>query len=613
MTGLRMTRLLWTLCSVCVAAFVSSSHVAAQEAKHGFSIFGDLKYAKDFKNFDYVNPNAPKGGSLVTIGTGAVLTFDSFNAFILKGDPAQGLGALYDTLMTRAFDEPDALYGLLAESVMLSEDRRSVTFNLRPQAKFADGSAVTADDCVFSLETMKEKGHPVLRLPLRNVVRAEAVNAGVVRYHFQGDELRDLPSVVASLPVLTKSFYANRAFDETWLDKPLGSGPYEIADFKQGTYVSYKRRADYWARDLAVNRGRFNFDEIRYEYFRDRTAGLQSLKSGQLDLREEFTLKEWATGYDIPPVKEGKLLLATLPDRSPSGTQGFFINTRKSKFQNIKLRKALDLAFDFEWTNKNLFYGLYTRTTSYFENSPMKAVGLPSDEEANLLAPHKPKIDAAVFGAPYLPPVSDSSGQDRKMMSESARLMTEAGWGLNGGRRVNAQGEVLEIEFLITDPTSERLLSGYVKNLGALGVQAQIRRVDEAQYQRRLKSFDYDVVIARFSMLLTPGLELKQYFGSEAAATDGSRNLSGIKDPVVDALLDKVTAARSRIELDTATRALDRVLRAGHYWVPHWYKASHTVAHWNKFAWPDKKPDYDRGILDTWWYDAEKGAKLKTN
>ncbi len=596
---------------IAFAAVMAPAH--ASEPRHGLSIFGDLKYPRDFKHFDYVRPDAPKGGSLVTIGTGAVLTYDSFNAFILKGDPAQGLGLVYDTLMVRAYDEPDALYGLVAESVTLADDRRSVTFKLRAGAQFADGTPLTADDCVFTLEAMKEKGHPMLKVPLRNVSKAEALDPHTVRYTFQGDELRDLPFIAAALPILPRAFYATRAFDETWLDRPLGSGPYEIGEFKQGTFVSFKRRQNYWGANLNINRGRYNFDEIRYDYFRDRTAGLQALKSGQLDLREEFTSKEWATGYDIPPVKDGRMTLATLPDKSPSGTQGFFVNTRKAKFQNIKLRKALDLAFDYEWTNKNLFYGLYKRTTSYFENSPMMAAGVPSAAELALLTPYKDKLSPAVFETAYVPPVSDASGQDRKMLGDAARLLSEAGWEVKGGKRVNAQGETLDIEFLITDPTSERLLSGYVKNLGALGVNAQIRRVDEAQYQRRLKSFDYDVVIARFSMLLTPGLELKQYFGSEAAATDGSRNLAGIKDPVIDALLDKVTSAKTRNDLDTATRALDRVLRAGHYWVPHWFKASHTVAHWNKFGWPGKKPDYDRGIIDTWWYDAEKGAKLKTN
>lgn len=602
-----------SLCAVAFGISVSLGIAYAAEPKHGLSIFGDLKYDADFKAFGYVNPDAPKGGSLITIGTGAVLTFDSFNAFILKGDPAQGLGLIYDALMTRAYDEPDALYGLVAESVLLADDRKSITFKIRPAAKFADGSALTADDCVFSFEAMKEKGHPLLRVPLRNVVKAEAIDAQTIKYSFQGVELRDLPSLVATLPVLPRKFYAARAFDETWLDKPLGSGPYEIGDFKQGTFVSFKRRADYWARDLNVNRGRHNFDEVRYDYFRDRTAGLQALKSGQLDLREEFTSKEWATGYDIPPVKDGRMILATLPDKSPSGTQGFFFNSRKPKFQDIKLRKALDLAFDYEWTNKNLFYGLYSRTTSYFENSPMKATGAPSADEIALLSPFKDKLDPSIFSAAYMPPVSDASGQDRKMLGDAARLMSEAGWEVKGGKRVNAQGEALEIEFLITDPSSERLLSGYLKNLGALGINAQIRRVDEAQYQRRLKSFDYDVVISRFSMLLTPGLELKQYFGSEAAGTDGSRNLAGIKSSVVDALLGTITAAKTRQELDTATRALDRVLRAGHYWVPHWYSGTHKLAHWNKFGWPEKKPDYDRGITDTWWYDAAKGAKLKIN
>ena len=396
---------------IALAAVMAQAH--ASEPRHGLSIFGDLKYPRGFKHFDYVRPDAPKGGSLVTIGTGAVLTYDSFNAFILKGDPAQGLGLVYDTLMVRAYDEPDALYGLVAESVTLADDRRSVTFKLRAGAQFADGTPLTADDCVFTLEAMKEKGHPMLRVPLRNVSKAEALDAHTVRYTFQGDELRDLPFIAAALPILPRAFYATRAFDETWLDRPLGSGPYEIGEFKQGTFVSFKRRQELLGGQLSTSIVVVITSTRSYDYFRDRTAGLQALKSGQLDLREEFTSKEWATGYDIPPVKDGRMTLATLPDKSPSGTQGFFVNTRKAKFQNIKLRKALDLAFDYEWTNKNLFYGLYKRTTSYFENSPMMAAGVPSAAELALLTPYKDKLSPAVF-EPLMCRPSRMRGRDRR-------------------------------------------------------------------------------------------------------------------------------------------------------------------------------------------------------
>ncbi len=583
---------------------------AGEAGSHGLSAFGELKYGPDFQHFEYVNPDAPKGGRLSQIGVAARITFDSFNPFILRGDSAQGLDLLFDSLMVRAVDEPDAVYGLVAKSTAVAPDRRSVTFELRPEAKFSDGSPVTAEDVAFSFDTLKEKGHPQYRISMRDVVRAEVLDPHRVRYVFKGENLRDLPLIVATLPVLSKAYYSARNFEETTLEPPLGSGPYLISDFKQGTFTTFKRREDYWARDLPVNRGRYNFDEVRFEYFRDRTAQLENLKAGAYDLREEFTSKDWATAYNIPQVKDGRIVLLTMPDESPSGAQGFFINTRQSKFADPRVRKALDYAFDYEWTNSNLFYSLYKRTASYFENSDLKATGKPSPEELALLEPYRAQLPPEVFGDVYVPPVSDGSGSDRRLLREAAKLLNEAGWELKGNGRVNKAGEVLEIEFLIYEPTFERVLGPYIKNLQALGIKANIRRVDPAQYERRVKSFDFDIVTQRFVMRLTPGAELLNFFGSDSANTDGSFNLAGIKSPVVDALAAKVLEAQSRQELVTAMRALDRVLRAGHYWVPHWYKASHNIAHWNKFGRPAIKPKYDRGIVDTWWYDAEKAAKL---
>ncbi len=603
-----LNRTIRTALAVTLLAFGSAS----AEPRHGLSTFGDLKYPAGFKHFDYVNPAAPKGGRIVTMGTSALDTFDSFNAVILKGDAAQGLlEHVYDTLMVRAMDEPDALYGLVAESVDLAADRRSVTFKLRPAAKFADGTPVTAADCAFSFAALKEKGHPLYSSVLRNVTSAVALDPQTIRYTFEGDQIRDLPNIVASLPVLPKAFYDKQKFDETWLEKPLGSGPYAVGSFSQGAFVQYVRRPDYWARDLNVNIGRRNFDEIRYEYFRERTASLQALKGGTLDLREEFTSKEWATGYDIPAAREKRLLLRTLPDENPSGTQGFWINTRLPKFADPRVRRALDLAFDYEWTNRNLFFNAYKRTASYFENSPLKAHGAPTVAERVLLEPFRDKLPATVFGEPYVPPISDASGQDRKLLAEAARLLTEAGYVVKDSKRMTPAGVPFEIEFLITDPSSERFLGNYVQNLQRLGVTVTQRKIDEAQYQRRIKSFEYDIVGGRFVMQLTPGLELKNFFGSEAAGAEGSYNKAGIKDPVIDALIERVVAAKNREELNTAARALDRVLRSGHYWVSNWYKAAHTVAFWDKFGWPETKPPYDRAILDTWWFDAAKAAKLK--
>lgn len=603
----RMIRLTIAL----VLSFAALAGGASAEPRHGLSVFGELKYAPDFKNFAYVNPGAPKGGRIVTMGTSGASTFDSFNDHILKGDAAHGLEYLFDSLMVRAQDEPDAVYGLIAATADVAADRLSVSFKLRPEAKFADGTPVTADDVVFSFKTLKDKGRPEYKLTLRDVVSSEAIDAATVRYTFKGDLIRDLPLVVATLPVLSKAYYGKENFEETTLKPPLGSGPYAIKDFRPGTYVAYKRRDDYWAKDLAVNRGRFNFDELRYDYYRDRNVELEAIKSGQLDLREEFTSVNWATGYDIPAVREGRLIKDTLSDERPSGAQGYFLNTRRDKFKDVRVREALDLAFDFEWSNKKLFYGLYARTASFFENSDMKASGAPSPEELALLAPYKDKLSPAVFDAPYVPPVSDGSGNNRDNLKKAREMLVAAGWTPGNDRFLrNAKGETLDIEFLMFEPMFERITGPYAESLKRIGINATLRMVDPAQYERRMKSFDFDSAVQRYSLRLTPGIELRSFWGSDAAKLDGSFNLAGISDPVVDALADKVMAAKSRADLVTATRAIDRVLRAGHYWVPHWYKASHTIAYWNKFSRPAKKPPYDPGIIDTWWYDSVKAEAL---
>lgn len=584
---------------------------AKAEKSHGLSAFGRLKYGPDFKHFDYVNPEAPKGGRLAMIGTAGRITFNSFNGYIIKGDAAQGLSLLFDSLMVRAWDEPDAVYGLVAHSAEVADDRSAVTFYLRPEARFADGSELTAHDVVFSYQLLKEKGHPAYALSLRDVVKAEALDEHTVRYVFSGGNTRDLPLIVAQLPIFSKAYYTKHDFEESSLEPPLGSGPYEIADFKQGTFVTYRRRKDYWGWDLPVNRGRYNFDELRYEYYRDRTAEFEALKAGAYDLREEFTSKSWATEYDIPQVRSGRLKRLTLPDGSPSGAQGFFINLRRDKFADRRTRLALDYAFDFEWTNKNLFYGLYKRTESFFENSDLKAKGEPGEAELTLLAPYRDKLPPEVFGPAYVPPRSDGSGQDRRNLRTASKLLREAGWVIRNGRRVNAKsGEPLTIEFLIFSPTFERVIAPYVKNLKILGIDASIRRVDPSQYEERVKSFDFDITTQRYVLNPTPGPEMRNFWGSQSARTKGSFNLAGIASPVIDALIEKMLAASSRSELRTAAHALDRVLRAGHYWVPHWYKAEHHLAFWDKFSWPETKPAYNRGVIETWWYDEAKAAKL---
>lgn len=600
-------------CGALLLVALLSTDPAAAERKHGLSAFGDLAYPADFAHFAYADPEAPKGGDFSLVGWGGVTTFNSLNNYILKGDAAQGLELLFDSLMVPAADEPDSVYGLVAESAELAPDGKSVTFHLRPEARFSDGTPLTAEDVAFSFDALKTKGHPIFRQTLQDVVKAETIDPQTVRYTFDGELVRDLPLTVAVLPIFSKAYYTKRPFDETTLEPPLGSGPYLVDRIAQGRNITYRRKPDYWAKELPVNRGRWNFDKIRFEYFRDRTAGMEAFKAGAYDFREEFTSKVWATEYDFPAIRAGQVSKEVLADETPSGTQGFFLNTRRDHLKDPRVRKALDFAFDFDWTNRNVFYGLYDRTQSFFENSPMKAVGEPSEAEHALLSGLGVPVPEGALGAAYLPTKSDGSGQDRNLLMQAGRLLDEAGYTVKNGMRVDAQGEPFKLEILTFEPTFERLTAPYVKNLKLLGIDARIRMVDPAQYQQRLKGFDFDITTQRYVMRNTPGVELRSYFGSQAAKMDGSLNLAGIDDPAVDALIERIIGAKSREELETAARALDRVLRAGHYWVPHWYKASNTIAYWDKFSRPETKPRFDRGILDTWWYDDGKAAKLTAN
>ncbi|WP_244500410.1 extracellular solute-binding protein [Methyloceanibacter methanicus] len=500
-----VARAAFVLAAGLLCSLSAPAPLEASELSHGLSAFGDLAQPEDFEAFAYVDPDAPKGGALSLIGWGGVTTFNSLNNYILKGDAAQGLDLLFDSLMVRAQDEPDAVYGLIAESAEVADDRKSVTFYLRPEARFSDGTPVTADDVVFSFETLKEKGHPLFSQMLRDVETAEALDPATVRYTFTGDLVRDLPLTVAGLPVFSKAYYAGKTFDETTLEPPLGSGPYLVDGFKQGRTITYRRNPDYWAKDLPVNKGRWNLDTIRFEYFRDRTAGMEAFKAGTYDLREEFTSKVWATEYDFPAVQDGRVKKETVPDLTPSGTQGFFINTRRDKFKDKRVREALALAFDFEWTNRNMFFSLYDRTQSYFENSPMKAEGEPSDGERTLIEGLGVEVDADALGPVAMPPVSDGSGRDRNLLREASKLLDEAGWRIQNKKRVNDKGEQLTVEFLTFEPSFERIIAPYVKNLELLGIAARIRRVDPAQYQQRLKDFDFDVTTQRYVMRNTPG------------------------------------------------------------------------------------------------------------
>jgi microcin C transport system substrate-binding protein len=588
---------------------------ADDTARHGISAFGDLKYPADFPHFAYVDPNAPKGGNFSQIGPGrqfnqSFQTFNSLNSYILRGDAAQGMEWTFASLMARSGDEPDAMYGLAAQSVRVSDDGLSYQFTLRPQAKFHDGTPLAAHDVVFSLETLKEKGHPIITQLLRDFKGAEAVDSATVVVGFAEKRGRDVPLFVAGLPIFSRAYYSKQPFDQSTLDVPLGSGPYRVGKFEPGRFIEYDRVKDWWGAELPVARGQNNFDVLRYEYYRDRDVGFEGFTAKSYLFREEFTSRTWATRYDFPAVRDGRVKRDILPDDTPSGAQGWFINTRRAKFKDRALREALIDAFDFEWTNKTLMYGSYQRTHSMFQNSHMMAKGVPGPDEIALLEPFRGKVPDEVFGEPYVPPVTDGSGQDRAWLRHGSQLLSNAGFAIKNGKRVSPAGEPITFEFLIDEPTFQPHHMPYIKNLATLGIDATLRVVDPVQYRARVDDFDFDITVERFNFSETPGDSLRTYFSSQAAKTKGTQNLAGISDPVVDALIDIIIAAKSRPELVTAARALDRVIRAGRYWIPHWYKASYWLAYWDVFSHPPRKPRYSRGAPETWWYDRDKAAKL---
>jgi microcin C transport system substrate-binding protein len=588
---------------------------ADDTARHGISAFGDLKYPADFPHFAYVDPNAPKGGNFSQIGPGrqfnqSFQTFNSLNSYILRGDAAQGMEWTFASLMARSGDEPDAMYGLAAQSVRVSDDGLSYQFTLRPQAKFHDGTPLAAHDVVFSLETLKEKGHPIITQLLRDFKGAEAVDSATVVVGFAEKRGRDVPLFVAGLPIFSRAYYGKQPFDQSTLDVPLGSGPYKVGKFEPGRFIEYDRVKDWWGAELPVARGQNNFDVLRYEYYRDRDVGFEGFTAKSYLFREEFTSRTWATRYDFPAVRDGRVKRDILPDDTPSGAQGWFINTRRAKFKDRALREALIDAFDFEWTNKTLMYGSYQRTHSMFQNSRMMAKGVPGPDEIALLEPFRGKVPDEVFGEPYVPPVTDGSGQDRTWLRHGSQLLSNAGFAIKNGKRVSPAGEPITFEFLIDEPTFQPHHMPYIKNLATLGIDATLRVVDPVQYRARVDDFDFDITVERFNFSETPGDSLRTYFSSQAAKTKGTQNLAGISDPAVDALIDIIIAAKSRPELVTAARALDRVIRAGRYWIPHWYKASHWLAYWDVFSHPPRKPRYSRGAPETWWYDRDKAAKL---
>jgi microcin C transport system substrate-binding protein len=574
---------------------------------HGMSAFGDLKYPADFHHFDYVNVSAPKRGVFSTIPSGRAYnqsfqTFNSLNAYILKGDGAQGMGMTFAALMARAGDEPDAMYGFAAKSVAISPDGLTYRFTLRPEARFHDGTKLTARDAAFSLNVLKSSGHPIITQQVRDMVKAEALDDATLVVTFAAKRGRDVPLFVASLPIFSQTYYATHPFDETTLDIPLGSGPYKVSKFEVNRYIEFERVRDWWGADLPVNRGSYNLDTLRFEFYRDRDVAFEGFTGRNYLFREEFTSRIWNTRYDFPAVMDGRVKRELLPDDTPSGAQGWFLNTRRDKFRDPRIREALGNAFDFEWTNKTIMYGAYVRTHSPFQNSDLMAVGLPAPEEVALLEPFRGKVPNEVFGLPYVPPVSDGSGQDRALLRKAVQLLQDAGCVMKDGKRMTPQGEIFRVEFLLDEPAFQAHHMPFIKNLGTLGIEATLRLVDPVQFRARRDDFDFDIVIERFGFSTVPGDSLRPFFSSQAAATKGSNNLAGISDPAIDAMVEQLIAADTRPKLVFAARALDRIIRAGRYWVPQWYANTHRLAYWDVFGHPPNLPKYlGVGVPDLWW------------
>ena len=583
---------------------------------HGLSYFGDLKYGPDFRHFEYANPDAPKGGRIVTQlwawgYNQNPSTFNTLNIHVLQGDGAAGMPLTFASLMAASTDESDALYPYVAREIEVPQDFAWIRFFLDERARFHDGSPITAEDVAFSIETLKKEGHPNIATELGAVSEAIVENPQTLLVRFAPGAPRSLALTVAgTVPIFSKAWWQGRDFKAALSEAPLGSGLYKVRAFSFGSWIEHERVADHWAWDLPVMRGRYNFDLIRYEYFRDRVAAFEAFKKGDMTVRQEFTSRIWARDYNFPALVRGEIIKEELPDKSPAGGQGWYFNTRRPQFADVRIREALVSAFDFEWTNANIMFGSYRRTSSFFENSILKAEGLPSEAELRLLEPHRDRLPPGVFAEPFVPPVSDGTGRDRTLIQRANALLLEAGCTRSGNRMLLPDGAPFTIEFLDDDATFEPHHNAYIRNLGLLGIAASYRVVDPAQYQSRLDSFDFDMLVSRFSMVLYPSEGLRQFFDSSRADQNGSYNLAGVKDPAVDALLDTIIGARSRDEFVTASKALDRVLRAGHYWVPQWHKGAYWVASWDMYSRPAIRPQYDTGILDTWWFDLEKAARI---
>lgn len=584
----------------------------AVHRSHALGIHGEVKYPADFAGFDYTSPDAIKGGHVRLPSLG---TFDSLNPFILKGVAAAGSGSfIHARLCTKAQDEPLSEYALVAETILFPEDRSWVAFELRPEARFSDGEPIRADDVVYSFDLFTKKGAPFYRSFYTDVDTVYTVDSLTVRFDFTGTTNRELPLIIGQLRVLPRHYWEQHDFTKTSLQAPVGSGPYRMTNIDPGRSITYERIHNHWSDTLAVMRGRYNFDRITYDYYRDNTVSLEAFKAGEYDYRSVGSAREWATAYDHPAVDDGYLVQTPIPHQMIRGMGGFIFNTRKSKFSDPAVRRALALAFDFEWTNATLFYGAYTRTHSYFANSELASVGQASGRVREILEEYRDQVSNAVFGNAYRAPSTDGGGDLRGNLRQARRMLREAGWEIRDTRlQHTTSGETMEIEFLLSSPTYERVVGPFQQHLKRLGIDTRIRTVDASQYTNRVQAFDYDIIVATWNQYLSPGNEQRNYWSSGAADAPGSRNYAGIRDPVVDDLVERLIVAQTRHEQVSTARALDRVLSSGHYVIPHWHMAEHRLVYWNRFLRPAKTPLISLGFIDTWWIDPQKDAILSAD
>jgi len=575
--------------------------------QHAIAMHGAPKYGPAFKQFDYVNPTAPKGGTLRLAWVGG---FDSLNPFIVKGLSAIGLGLTYNTLMTPSADEPYTYYGLVAESIEVAEDRSWVIFHLNPKARFHDDHPITADDVLFTFDTLRKNGGPQYRFYYADVANAEALDDRTVKFTFSTTQNRELPLILGQLPVLPKHYWEGRDFAESTLEPPLSSGPYRIATLEPGRYIHYERVRDYWGAELPVTTGFYNFDAIKYDYYRDETVLVEALKAGEYDYRSEYIAKNWATAYQGPALDSGALVKLEVPQKRIAPTQGFVMNLRRPPFDSPAVREAVAYAFDFAWANQNLFYGSYVRTRSNFDNSELAATGIPTGDELALLEPFRDQLPPRLFTEEYNPPSVDEPGNIRPNLRKGLRILQEAGWAIQDGVMTNTEtGQPLSFEILLRQPSVERLALPYVQNLKRMGVEATVRIIDTAQFVNRINTFDFDMVSAIWGQSDSPGNEQREFWSSETANVQGSRNVAGVSSPVVDALIDKVIQADSREDLVSACRALDRVLQWTFYLVPMYHVETDRMIFWNRFGYPDVVPDSGMSEL-AWWIDPDREAAL---